>query len=60
MACRRGQIQGADVGSIRVGPSHSVIEVASHVADAFAAAAGGPDPRDPRMTIRPERPVPRA
>jgi ATP-dependent RNA helicase DeaD len=55
VACRRGQIRGTDVGSIRVGRSHSVIEVASHVADAFAVAAGGPDPRDPRMTIRPER-----
>jgi ATP-dependent RNA helicase DeaD len=55
VACRRGQIRGTDVGSIRVGRSHSVIEVASHVADAFALAAGGPDPRDPRMTIEPER-----
>jgi ATP-dependent RNA helicase DeaD len=54
MACRRGQIRGADVGSIRVGPSHSVIEVASHVAEAFAVAAGHPDARDPSMTIRPE------
>jgi ATP-dependent RNA helicase DeaD len=55
MACRRGQIRGTDVGSIRVGPSHSVIEVASHVADAFAAAASSPDARDPSMTISPER-----
>ena len=55
VACRRGQIRGADVGSIRVGRSHSVIEVAAHVAEAFAVAAGGPDPRDPRMTIKPER-----
>jgi ATP-dependent RNA helicase DeaD len=55
MACRRGQIRGADVGSIRVGPSHSVIDVASHVADAFAAAASHPDARDPSMIIQPER-----
>ena len=54
VACRRGQIRGTDVGSIRVGRSHSVIEVASHVADAFAVAAAGPDPRDPRMTFKPE------
>ena len=60
MACRRGQIRGTDVGSIRVGPSHSVIEVASHVADAFAAAASHPDTRDPAMTIQPERQAPRA
>jgi ATP-dependent RNA helicase DeaD len=60
MACRRGQIRGADVGSIRVGPSHSVIEVASHVADAFAAAATRPDARDPSMTIQPERQAPGA
>jgi len=55
VACRRGQIRGTDVGSIRVGRSHSVIEVASHVAEAFAVAAGGPDPRDPRVTIKRER-----
>jgi ATP-dependent RNA helicase DeaD len=55
VACRRGQIRGTDVGSIRVGRSHSVIEVASHVAEAFAIAAGGPDPRDPRTTFKPER-----
>ncbi len=60
VACRRGQIRGTDVGSIKVGRSHSVIEVASHVADAFAVAAGGPDPRDPRMTILPERTAARA
>jgi ATP-dependent RNA helicase DeaD len=57
VACRRGQIRGTDVGSIRVGRSHSVIEVASHVAEAFAVAAGGPDPRDPRVTIKRERPA---
>ena len=55
VACRRGQIRGTDVGSIKVSRSHSVIEVAGHVAEAFAVAAGGHDPRDPRVTIRPER-----
>ncbi|HSY22087.1 MAG TPA: DEAD/DEAH box helicase [Polyangiaceae bacterium] len=52
--CRRGGIRGSDVGSIRVGPSHSTVDVAAHAADAFAQAAGAPDPRDPGVVIRRE------
>jgi ATP-dependent RNA helicase DeaD len=52
VVCRRGGIRGSDVGSIRVGPSHSVVDVAGHAAEAFARAAGAPDPRDPAIVIR--------
>ncbi|MGH7272485.1 MAG: helicase-related protein, partial [Polyangiaceae bacterium] len=55
VACRRGQIRGSDVGSIRVERSHSVIDIASGVAEDFARAAAAPDPRDPHVIIRPER-----
>ncbi len=56
MACRRGNIRGTDVGSIRVARSHSVMDVASHVADAFAKAVGSPDTREPHIVFRPDRP----
>ena len=52
--CRRGGIRGSDVGAIQIARSYSVIEVASAVAQAFERAAQEPDPRDPRVTIRPE------
>ncbi len=52
--CRRGEIRGTDVGSIRVSDSYSVVDIASHVADAFARAAGAPDPREPAVVIRRE------
>lgn len=52
VVCRRGGVRGADVGSIRVSPSHSVVDVAGHAADAFARAASAPDPRDPGIVIR--------
>jgi ATP-dependent RNA helicase DeaD len=52
MACRRGNIQGSDIGAIRVMRSFSTIDVARGVADAFAAAAEKPDPRDVRVKIQ--------
>lgn len=54
VVCRRGDIRGGDVGAIRVGPTWSVVEVAEHVADSFAIACQAPDPRNPRIAIRPE------
>jgi ATP-dependent RNA helicase DeaD len=54
VVCRRGAIRGSDVGSIRVSPSHSTVDVAAHAADAFAVAAGAPDPRDPAIVFRRE------
>jgi ATP-dependent RNA helicase DeaD len=54
MACRRGGIRAADIGAIFVARTHSIVNVASNVAAGFARAAGEHDPRDPRVTIRPE------
>jgi ATP-dependent RNA helicase DeaD len=55
MACRRGNIRSSDIGAIRVGRTHSIVNVAASVATEFAQAAGQPDPRDPRVKIRLER-----
>jgi ATP-dependent RNA helicase DeaD len=57
-ACRRGKIQGSDVGAIRVESDHSLIDVAHDVADAFEVAAARPDPRDPRVRIARSDPPP--
>jgi ATP-dependent RNA helicase DeaD len=51
IACRAGNVQGTDVGAIRVEATHSLIDVAREVADAFALAAARPDPRNPRVRI---------
>jgi ATP-dependent RNA helicase DeaD len=53
MVCRRGGIRGSDVGAIQVERGHSTVDVASAAAEAFGAAAREPDPRDPRVVIRP-------
>ncbi|MBT8495964.1 MAG: DEAD/DEAH box helicase [Deltaproteobacteria bacterium] len=55
MVCRRGDIGGKDVGAIRVTEFSTVVEVASQVADKFHQAAERPDPRNPRVKIRPWR-----
>jgi ATP-dependent RNA helicase DeaD len=55
--CRRGGIRGSDVGAIRVARVYSVVEVGSDVAEKFAAEARKPDPRDPRVLIKPDRGV---
>jgi hypothetical protein len=52
MMCRRGKIEGRHIGGIRVGRTSSVVEVAADVAADFEAAAGQPDPRDPRVMVR--------
>jgi ATP-dependent RNA helicase DeaD len=54
LSCRRGAIDGADIGAIRVARNDSVVEIASEVAGTFAEAAGRPDPRDPRVHFRRE------
>jgi ATP-dependent RNA helicase DeaD len=51
IVCRRGDIRGNQVGSIRVARKYAVVEIAAEVADAFEAAAQQPDPRDPRVLI---------
>ena len=53
MVCRRGGIRGSDVGAIKVERAYSTVDVATAAAGAFGAAAREPDPRDPRVVIRP-------
>ena len=69
MVCRRGEIESRDIGAIRIGPASSSVEVRAEMAEHFAQAAMRPDPRDPRVRVRPapseeprapRRPVPRA
>ena len=52
LVCRRGGIQGRDVGAIRVESGFSIVDVASGVASEFERATARPDPRDPRVVIR--------
>jgi len=52
MICRRGNIEGRDIGAINLGRTSSVVEVSARVADAFERAAAKPDPRDPKIHIR--------
>jgi ATP-dependent RNA helicase DeaD len=49
VACRRGNVGGKDIGAIRLGPTWSTVEVAAHLADAFAESAAKPDERNPRV-----------
>jgi ATP-dependent RNA helicase DeaD len=52
LVCRRGGIQGRDVGAIRVESGFSIVDVASGVANEFERSTAKPDPRDPRVVIR--------
>jgi ATP-dependent RNA helicase DeaD len=52
MLCRRGNVNGGDIGAIRIARSFSVVNVAKDVADAFERSAREPDERNPRVTIR--------
>lgn len=52
MLCRRGGIDGRAIGAIKVGPTYSIVEVSSVVAEAFERATKDVDPRDPRVMIR--------
>ncbi len=51
MTCRRGNIRGSDVGAIRIESGYSLVEVARPLADAFEAAVGPPDPRNPKVRM---------
>jgi ATP-dependent RNA helicase DeaD len=55
MICRRGNVAGSAVGAIRVEPRFSTVDVAASAAEAFAASAAKPDPRDARVRIEPYR-----
>ncbi len=52
LACRRGDINGRQVGAIDIGPTSSTFEVAAGAADAFDKRASRPDERDPKIQIR--------
>ncbi len=52
MMCRRGKVDGRDIGAIRVGRTSSVVEIREDVAADFERASSKPDPRDPRVHIR--------
>ena len=53
LVCRRGGIQGNQVGAIRIGEVESTFEVAVPVAAEFAELVRKPDTRDPRIRIEP-------
>lgn len=52
MLCRRGGIDGRDVGAIRLARTFSIVDVSASIADAFERATREPDPRDARIRIR--------
>lgn len=49
--CRRGGIQGSDVGTIEMQNYTSIFAVAAEVADVFAERVRAPDQRDPHLVI---------
>jgi ATP-dependent RNA helicase DeaD len=51
VVCRRGNIRGADVGAIRIGPTSTIVEVRKQVATEFAVRANKLDPNEPRIRI---------
>lgn len=52
MLCRRGDVQGHDIGSIRVGPVSTIVEIAPGVAKSFEQNVQAPDERNPRVRVR--------
>jgi ATP-dependent RNA helicase DeaD len=55
MVCRRGDVDGNQIGAIRIDRHHSIVDVARPVAKSFAEATLPPDPRNPRVQITEER-----
>lgn len=55
MVCRRGDVDGNQIGAIRIDRHHSIVDVARPVAKSFAEATLPPDPRNPRVRISEER-----
>lgn len=51
VVCRRGGIEGNQVGAIRVAEQWSTFQVGAEVAEEFGRAAAKPDPRAPRVRI---------
>ena len=53
--CRRGEVSGADIGSIAIHPNAATFDVAGDVSEKFERLAGRRDPRDPKTMIRRDR-----
>lgn len=53
--CRRGEVQGTDIGSIAIHPNASTFDVRREVAERFEHLASRRDPRDPQTRIRRDR-----
>ena len=53
--CRRGQVNGGDIGSIAIHPNASTFDVRAQVAERFERVAGRRDARDPQSRIRLDR-----
>ncbi len=51
--CRRGDITSNEIGAIRIGPTSSTVAVRREAAAHFLSHAQKPDPRDPRVRVRP-------
>jgi ATP-dependent RNA helicase DeaD len=60
MLCRRGGIEGRDIGAMEIGRATSIVQVATHSARTFAKKTEAPDPRDPKIRIRPFGAIPPA
>ena len=56
--CRRGQVDGSDIGSIAIHPNASTFDVRADVAEEFERLAALRDERDPKTRIRRDRGLP--
>ncbi len=50
--CRRGGVESNQVGAIKINAKSSIVDIATDIADNFAARAKTPDKREPGITIR--------
>lgn len=53
--CRRGEVNGSDIGSIAIHPNATTFDVRTEVADKFEHLAGRRDTREPKTLIRRDR-----
>lgn len=49
LICRRGGIEGRDIGKIRIGARSTLFEVGASLADSFERKVLAPDPKDARI-----------
>ena len=53
MLCRRGDIKGKQIGSIKIMDHSATVDVSNSIAKSFAKLAEAPDKRNPKIKIRP-------